>query len=129
VVLIPKLEEALRKINPFLEEDQVNECVGRITTFQQSTLIENNQKVLRFLLENTVVAENRKTGEKSPTVRYVDFSEANLNNSFIAISQFKVRVLGTVNHIIPDITLFLNGLPIAVSNVSPARSKSRLPKD
>ncbi len=66
VVLIPKLEEALRKINPFLEEDQVNECVQRITTFQQSTLIENNQKVLRFLLENTVVAENRKTGERVP---------------------------------------------------------------
>ncbi len=124
VVLIPKLEEALRKINPFLEEDQVNECVQRITTFQQSTLIENNQKVLRFLLENTVVAENRKTGEKSPTVRYVDFSEANLNNnSFIAISQFKVRVLGTENHIVPDITLFLNGLPIAVIECKSSKVK------
>ena len=124
VVLIPKLEEALRKINPFLEEDQVNECVQRITTFQQSTLIENNQKVLRFLLENTVVAENRKTGEKSPTVRYVDFSEANINNnSFIAISQFKVRVLGTENHILPDITLFLNGLPIAVIEAKSSKVK------
>jgi len=70
VILRPKLEEALRKINPFLEEDQVNECVQRITTFQQSALIENNQKVLRLLLENTSVAENRKTGERSPTVRY-----------------------------------------------------------
>ncbi len=124
VVLIPKLEEALRKINPFLEEDQVAECVQRITTFQQSTLIENNQKVLRLLLENTSVAENRKTGEKSPTVRYVDFSEASFkNNSFIAISQFKVRVLGTENHIVPDVTLFLNGLPIAVIEAKSSKVK------
>ena len=79
VVLIPKLEEALRKINPFLEEDQITECVDRITQLKQSTLIENNQFILRLLLEGTVVAENRKTGEKSPTVRYVDFSD---NSSF-----------------------------------------------
>jgi len=124
VVLIPKLEEALRKINPFLEEDQIAECVTRITAFEQSTLIENNQKVLRLLLENTSVAENRKTSEKSPTVRYVDFSEAGFkNNSFIAISQFKVRVLGTENHIVPDITLFLNGLPIAVIEAKSSKVK------
>ena len=32
----------------------------------------------------------------------------------LAVSQFKVRILGTENHIYPDITLFLNGSPIAV---------------
>lgn len=124
VVLVPKLEEALRRINPFLEEDQVSECAERITRFKQSTLIENNQAVLRLLLEGTVVSENRKTGEKSPTVHYVDFSEAGLNhNSFLAISQFKVRVLGTENHIIPDVTLFLNGLPIAVIECKSSKVK------
>lgn len=124
VILQPKVEEALRKINPFLEEDQVAECVQRITQFGQSTLIENNQYVLRLLLENTVASENRKTGENNPTVRYVDFSEAGIaNNSFIAISQFKVRVLGTENHILPDITLFLNGLPIAVIEAKSSKVK------
>lgn len=124
VVLLPKMEEALRKINPFLEDDQVAECIDRITQLKQSTLIENNQFVLRHLLEGTVVAENRKTGEKSPTVRYVDFSEPNINNnSFTAISQFKVRILGTDNHIVPDITLFLNGLPIAVIECKSSKVK------
>ena len=124
VILQPKLEAALRKINPFLEEDQVAECVGRITQFKQSTLIENNQSVLRLLLENTVVGENRTSGEKNPTVRYVDFSAAGLdNNSFVAISQFKVRVPGTENHIIPDITLFLNGLPVTVIEAKSAKVK------
>ncbi|MFN9115660.1 MAG: DEAD/DEAH box helicase family protein, partial [Bacteroidota bacterium] len=29
-------------------------------------------------------------------------------------SQFKVRIIGTENHFYPDITLFINGLPVAV---------------
>ena len=43
VVLQPKLEEALHKINPFLQEDQVAGVVRRITTFPQKNLIENNR--------------------------------------------------------------------------------------
>jgi len=122
VIIQPKLEEALRRINPFLEDDQVAECVRRITEFNQSTLIENNQYILRLLLENTSVSENRKTGEQSPNVRYVDFKEVK-NNSFIAISQFKVRVPGTDNHIVPDITLFLNGLPVSVIEAKSSKVK------
>ena len=113
IALLPKLEEALRKINPFLHEDQVSEVSRRITTFPTRNLIENNKQVLQYLLENTTVSVNHDTGEASPTVRYVDFQNR-ANNSFIAISQFKVRIPGTEHHIVPDIVLFLNGLPIGV---------------
>jgi type I restriction enzyme R subunit len=64
-------------------------------------------------LENTSVSVNHDTGEKSPTVRYVDFDNP-ANNSFVAICQFKVRIPGAEHHIVPDIILFLNGLPVAV---------------
>lgn len=113
VVLMPKLEEALRKINPFLRAEQVDEVARRITTFSQKNIIENNRQVLQYLLENTTVAVNHETGQASPTVRFVDFKNR-ANNSFIAIAQFKVRIPGTDHHIVPDIVLFLNGLPIAV---------------
>ncbi|MGH7454070.1 MAG: type I restriction endonuclease subunit R, partial [bacterium] len=113
VVLLPKLEEALRTINPFLREEQVAEVVRRLTTFAQKDLIKNNRQVLDLLLENTSVSINHDTGEPSPTVRYVDFKELK-NNSFVAISQFKIRVSGTDHHIVPDVVLFLNGLPIVV---------------
>jgi type I site-specific restriction-modification system R (restriction) subunit len=43
----------------------------------------------------------------------VDFKHRE-NNSFIAVCQFKVRILGTDHHIIPDVVLFLNGLPVVV---------------
>ncbi len=58
VVLRPKLDEALRTINPFLREEQVAEAARRVTHFPQSSLMENNRQVSDLLLENTSVAVN-----------------------------------------------------------------------
>ena len=57
-------------------------------------LLENNRYVLDLLLEGTSTGENRRTGEKSPTVRYVDFEQRG-NNRFIAVCQCKVRIPGS----------------------------------
>jgi len=122
VVLLPVLERSLRRINPFLTDDQVAEVVRRITVAPGASLIENNQHVLRLLLENTSVAVNHTTGERSPTVRYMDFGRP-ANNEFLAVSQFKVRIPGTEHHILPDVVLFLNGLPIAVVECKSPRVK------
>jgi type I restriction enzyme R subunit len=127
VVLQPKLEEALRKINPFLNTGQVSEVALRIMDFPSRNLVENNQKVLRYLLENTTVSVNHETGEESPTVRYVDF-ENRANNSFTAISQFKVRIPGTEHHIVPDVVLFLNGLPVCVIECKSPKVQEPIPE-
>ena len=122
VVLLPKLRQALISINPFLTEGQVDEVVRKITTFQKNSLIENNQQVLTYLLENTTVSINEQTGELSPTVRFIDFENVE-KNVFTAISQFKVKVTGTDHHIIPDLVLFVNGLPIVVVEAKSSKVK------
>jgi len=115
VALTPEIRRSLKKINPFLTEGQLDEVVRKITTFDRYNLIENNKKVWELLLENTTVSRNETTGEISPTVRYIDFDLDKLDsNSFLAISQFKIKVPGTEHHIIPDIVLFVNGLPLVV---------------
>jgi type I restriction enzyme R subunit len=96
-------------------------------SFPGTGLIHNNQHLLHLLLENTSVGENRKTGEKSPTVRFIDFKHRD-NNSFIAVCQFKVRILGTEHHIIPDIVLFLNGLPVVVVECKSPKVKEPVPE-
>ncbi|MCF6364919.1 MAG: HsdR family type I site-specific deoxyribonuclease [Bacteroidales bacterium] len=111
LVLSPVLENSLRKINPFLTDKQLDSLVHRITTFNKSGLIESNKFVLDLLLENTITDVNEETGEISPTVKYIDFTNPT-NNTFTAISQFKVKIPGTEHHIVPDIILFINGLPI-----------------
>lgn len=114
VIMLPVLREQLKVINPWLDDDQFEEVVKQLTeSFPSTGLIESNKHVLQLLLENTSVSENRQTGEKSPTVRFIDFNNHN-NNRFIAVCQFKVRILGTEHHIVPDIVLFLNGLPVVI---------------
>ncbi len=127
VILLPKLKEALLRINPFLTDVQVDDVVRKIRTFDRNSLIENNQRVLDLLLDNTTVTKNELTGEKSPTVRYIDFENLE-NNVFTAISQFKVAIPGTDHHIIPDIILFVNGLPLVVVEAKSPKVKEPIPE-
>ncbi len=128
VVMLPVLRERLKVINPWLEDDQVEEVLKQLTaSFPSTGLLENNRHLFELLLENTSVSENRETGEKSPTVRFVDFKQRS-NNRFIAVCQFKVRILGTEHHIIPDIVLFLNGLPVVVIECKSPKVKDAIPE-
>ena len=128
VVLLPVLRERLKVINSWLEDDQVEEVVKQLTaSFPGTGLIENNKHVLHLFLENTSVNENRQTGERSPTVRFIDFKNRD-NNRFIAVCQFKVRILGTEHHIIPDIVLFVNGLPVALVECKSPKVKNAIPE-
>ncbi len=128
VVMGSVLREQLKIINPWLEFDQIEEVVKQLTAnFPGNNLLENNRHAFNLLLENTSVSENRITGEKSPTVRFIDF-EQHKNNRFIAVCQVKVRVLGTENHVIPDIVLFLNGLPVVVIECKSPKVKEPIPE-
>ncbi len=128
VVMLPVLRERIKVINPWLEDDQVEEVVKQLSeSFPSNGLLENNKYLLELLLENTSVCENRRSGEKSPTVRYVDFANRD-DNRFIAVCQFKVRVPGTEHHIVPDIVLFLNGLPVVVIECKSPKVKDAIPE-
>jgi type I restriction enzyme R subunit len=128
VVMLPVLREQLKVINPWLHDDQVEEVVKRLTaSFPSTGLLDSNRFAFELLLENTSVGENRSTGEKSPTVRYVDFKTRE-NNRFIAVCQFKIRILGTEHHIYPDIVLFLNGLPIVVVECKSPKVRDAIPE-
>jgi type I restriction enzyme R subunit len=128
VVMLPVLQERLKVINPWLQDDQVEEVAKQLTaTFPSTGLLENNRHLFQLLLENTSVSENRESGEKSPTVRFVDFANP-ANNRFTAVCQLKVRILGTEHHIYPDIVLFLNGLPVVVIECKSPKVKDAIPE-
>jgi type I restriction enzyme R subunit len=113
VILEDVLRKSIKRINPWIDEDQIDYVVRRLKEPQANSLFEANREIHELLLENIPVSENRKTGEKSPSVYIIDFKNPE-NNSFIAISQFKVNIPGTEKHIVPDIVLFVNGLPLVV---------------
>ncbi|WP_320112296.1 HsdR family type I site-specific deoxyribonuclease [Draconibacterium orientale] len=120
-VVLPKIfKDSIRKINvtsdgkEWLTEKQLDEILFEIQNFAGKSLHEANKAIHRMLLKGTSVAINNVTGEQNPTVRLVDFKKFE-NNSFIAINQFRLITPGASRQgIIPDIVLFLNGLPIVV---------------
>jgi hypothetical protein len=95
VVMLPVLREQLKVINDCLENDQVEEVVKQLTaSFPGTGLIENNRHVLNLLLENTSISENRKTGDKSPTVHFIDFKHPSKPyNSLIANAFFRAGLI------------------------------------
>src|SRR5690242_21832318 len=66
VILQEELAASLKKINPWLEDDQVQEVIDKITRFETDNLLKNNELALNLLLKGTTVSENRKTSEKAP---------------------------------------------------------------
>ncbi|MBN2282208.1 MAG: type I restriction endonuclease subunit R [Candidatus Marinimicrobia bacterium] len=120
VVLPEEFKKAIKKINTtaegseWLTDRQLDELLREIQNFPGKSLHEANKEIHRLLLKGTSVAKNELTGEQDPSVRLVDFKNYD-NNSFIAINQFRLITPGASRQgIIPDIVLFLNGMPICV---------------
>jgi type I restriction enzyme R subunit len=115
--------ETVRGINllpdgsPWLTDAQLASLHDELTVeVTGKPLIEANQVVTRKLIGQTrvVVGCNERTGEEYPEVRLVDWAHPE-RNRFIAINQFRVDTPGRVKpFIIPDIVLFVNGLPWSV---------------
>lgn len=127
VLMQPVLRAQLRVIQPWLQDDQADEVVQQLAALPGSNLLQNNQHVFRLLTEGTSVSENRATGAKSPTVQFIDFDKVE-NNRFMAVCQFKVRIRGTEHHIIPDVVLFVNGIPVVVIEAKSPKVKDALPE-
>lgn len=120
VVLPEEFKKTIKKINTipddreWLTDKQLEQLLFEIQNFPGKSLHEANKEIHRLLLKGTSVARNELTGEQDPTVRLVDFKNYE-NNSFIAINQFRLNTPGASRQgIIPDIVLFLNGLPVCV---------------
>lgn len=112
-------KESVRKINvtpdkkEWLTDDQLNKLFEEVTHHPAKGLVEANQAVLKLLFK-AHVDRNDLTGEEWPAVKLIDF-ENKIPNHFLAINQFRIDTPGRVKEmIIPDLVLFVNGLPIVV---------------
>ena len=74
------------------------------------------------MLYRTQVDVNEVTGEKYPNVRLIDFHHHKCNH-FLVINQFRIDTPGADRAcIVPDIVLFVNGLPLAVAECKEANA-------
>lgn len=97
----------------WLTDKQLDELYDGLAHQSGNSLIEINEAVQK-LLYRTQVDENELTGEQYPNVKLIDFQHPEQNH-FLAINQFRIDTPGCVKScIIPDIVLFVNGIPLVV---------------
>lgn len=118
VILQNELFDALDRINraeddhPWLTEKQKTDIYDTLAT-QKGSLIEANQAIQQMLYKITL-DKNELTSEINPDIKLIDFQNPEKNH-FLAINQFRIDTPGRVKSmIIPDIVLFVNGLPLVV---------------
>ena len=111
VVLTPNLEQAIKRINPWISEDNLRKVVREVTLIPPSTLMEANQWFWERLTQYFSVDQDLGSGRRGQTLKLIDFDNPE-NNEFLCVDQFKIQ--GPSQNIIPDILLFVNGLPLGV---------------
>ena len=111
VVLEKRLTASLKRINPWINDENLRKVVRELTKTLYPNLIEANQAIWTQINQSVSVMQDLGKGNKGQTVHIIDFEHPE-NNEFLCTNQFKVS--GTEQNIIPDILCFLNGLPLAV---------------
>ena len=119
IVLTQQFYDSVRSINTtedgqtWITDHQLEELLGKITGQTGHSLLAANEAVQK-LLYRTQVDKNEVTGVEYPNVKLIDFDHPERNH-FVAINQFRIDTPGTAKKfIIPDIVLFVNGLPLVV---------------
>ncbi|MEZ2720178.1 type I restriction endonuclease subunit R [Paenalcaligenes hominis] len=111
VVLVQRLEAALRRLNPWISEENLTKVMRELTHPNHAALMEYNQSIYDILVNYLSVEQDLGQGRRGQTVKIIDFDNP-ANNEFLCTTQFKVE--GVTQNIIPDMVCFVNGLPLAV---------------
>ncbi len=121
VLLEKRLRNALYKINTtedgqqWLDEQRVEQAVEQLRRVQTTTgqLMQTNQETMDLLLKGTrVVGDAQLHDGRNVDIKYIDF-EHPYDNNFLIINQFRVDLPG-LRYIVPDVVLFVNGIPLVV---------------
>ena len=99
-VLVKRLDAALRRLNPWLSDDNVKKAVRAITHASATSLIEANEKLHTTLTYGISLEQDLGTGKKGQTVRFFDFDNPRTTTSS---SRASSGCVGAKKNIIPDI--------------------------
>ncbi len=128
VLLEQRLGSALRRINvgqggePWLDQGRVKSAIAELRAVSAGVgLLEANQRSTELLLGGFAVPG--LDGGREQIVDYICWDDW-LANDFLAISQFPVATPGKRPNIRPDVTLFVNGIPLVVIEAKPPGSES-----
>ena len=121
VILLARLQTALRRINPTLSESAIESAIAKLTESRAQLSAFDANKELYYLIRDGIQVDvlNHNGRTETKLVRVFDFQQAD-NNEFLLVSQLWIYGQRWRR---PDLLVYINGLPIVMielknSNVS-----------
>lgn len=133
VILEPILTEHIRSHCRFdfkgasrlFTENAIQNAVQALKGFRTTGAIHQNEQAYDLLCLGTSEPQTVEGDTKSFTINYIDWQNPE-NNTYHCTAEFKVERIGHQKHYIPDIVLFVNGIPLVViENKRSAYSQSK----
>ena len=121
VVLVDRLRDALRKINPTIDTKVIEEAVQKIAANASPNLILNNKQFHKLATDGIEIQLQGKDGYNPTVSVYIFDFENPQNNDLMAVNQFTI-IEGQSNKR-PDVLVFVNGLPVVVMELKNATNE------
>ena len=126
------LEAAIKKINPWISDENTRASVKKLVTTLGSSVMETNEMIYGLLTGKPTRKEYDKLNcqvkqviggrEQFRQVQFIDWKNGG-NNSYIVSNQ--VRFRGRERESIPDIVLYVNGIPLAVIECKAPKTRAK----
>ncbi len=117
-LLIDRFEKAILRLNPWIDDQGIDDVVREFKKFDSNIAIDANEIIhARIIglstgrLRPITVMQNLGDGNKPRTVKIIDFEKIEKNDFFVTNQYF---LKGYKNDILPDIVIFVNGIPLVV---------------
>lgn len=111
-LLLGRLRDAIRRLNLRLPSEAMEEALRKIRQVEKPSLVEENRRLHRYLIEGVPVEVVCEDGSVSGDVaRLVDFVDADAND-WLVVNQY--TVIEGQNNRRADVVVFVNGMPLAV---------------
>jgi len=121
VLLIARLEQALRRINLKLPLAVLQTALKDVQRINSPDLLANNETFHRLLTEGVKVSIQKDGQERGEIVWLIDFAKPD-NNEFVVANQF--TVIENHQNKRPDLVLFVNGIPLVVIELKNAADEN-----
>ena len=114
VVLKRRFIEAVKRINPWIDDKIAQEVYKKITNLEHPDFIMKSKKFYDYLTQGVKISLKKDKYERARLVKIVDFENIN-NNEYLVANQFTVEYeYEKEMYRRPDIVIFINGIPIAI---------------
>jgi type I restriction enzyme R subunit len=121
VLLLNRLQNAVKRINQSIPADAQAEAIKEIQRIASPELLANNETFQRLLTEGIPVSKRVDGDDRGDRVWLIDFKNP-LNNDFVVANQFTIVENGSNKR--PDVILFVNGIPLVVIELKNAADEN-----